>query len=73
VRSGAAPLRGAAKCWAALRSASIAGSPRQLACHWPPARRAGQRFALGLSSLNGHQLAGEERFSVELHEDGSVW
>ncbi|PSC67147.1 hypothetical protein C2E20_9158 [Micractinium conductrix] len=25
------------------------------------------------SSLHGHQLAGEERFSVELHADGSVF
>ncbi|PSC68732.1 hypothetical protein C2E20_7698 [Micractinium conductrix] len=33
----------------------------------------GRRFALGLSSLHGHQLAGEERFSVELHADGSVF
>eukprot|EP00887_Chlorella_sp_A99_P000809 scaffold5.g809.t1 len=33
----------------------------------------GRRFAVGLASLNGHQLAGEERFSVELHADGSVW
>lgn len=33
----------------------------------------GRRFAVGLASLTGHQLAGEERFSVELHADGSVW
>ncbi|KAI7838667.1 hypothetical protein COHA_007470 [Chlorella ohadii] len=33
----------------------------------------GRRFAVGLCSLNGHQLAGEERFQVELHADGSVW
>lgn len=33
----------------------------------------GRRFALGLNSLTGHQLAGEERFAVELHADGSVW
>lgn len=33
----------------------------------------GRRFALGLCSLNGHQLAGEERFAVELHADGAVW
>jgi uncharacterized protein (UPF0548 family) len=34
---------------------------------------AGKRFALGMCSLDGHQLAGEERFAVELHADGSVW
>ena len=34
---------------------------------------AGKRFAVGLSSLTGHQLAGEERFQVEMHADGSVW
>ncbi|WIA39695.1 hypothetical protein OEZ86_005758 [Tetradesmus obliquus] len=33
----------------------------------------GKRFALGMCSLDGHQLAGEERFAVELHADGSVW
>ncbi|KAL4447421.1 hypothetical protein ABPG75_004640 [Micractinium tetrahymenae] len=33
----------------------------------------GRRFVLGLCSLNGHQLAGEERFCVELHADGSVF
>ncbi|KAI8471612.1 MAG: hypothetical protein J3K34DRAFT_520428 [Monoraphidium minutum] len=33
----------------------------------------GRRFAVGLASLSGHLLAGEERFSVELHADGSVW
>ncbi|KAL4427456.1 hypothetical protein ABPG77_000745 [Micractinium sp. CCAP 211/92] len=33
----------------------------------------GRRFVLGLCSLNGHQLAGEERFCVELHGDGSVF
>lgn len=38
-----------------------------------PGCAAGRRFALGLCSLNGHQLAGEERFQVELHADGSVW
>lgn len=34
---------------------------------------AGKRFAVGMCSLAGHQLAGEERFQLELHEDGSVW
>lgn len=34
---------------------------------------AGKRFAVGMHSLTGHQLAGEERFQVELHQDGSVW
>ncbi|EFN59596.1 hypothetical protein CHLNCDRAFT_132985 [Chlorella variabilis] len=33
----------------------------------------GMRFSVGMSSLTGHQLAGEERFQVELHADGSVW
>eukprot|EP00882_Tetradesmus_deserticola_P001654 GHRQ01001781.1.p1 GENE.GHRQ01001781.1~~GHRQ01001781.1.p1 ORF type:complete len:256 (+),score=63.08 GHRQ01001781.1:64-831(+) len=33
----------------------------------------GQRFALGMCSLSGHQLAGEERFAVDMHADGSVW
>ncbi|KIY99763.1 hypothetical protein MNEG_8198 [Monoraphidium neglectum] len=33
----------------------------------------GRRFAVGLASLSGHLLAGEERFAVELHSDGSVW
>ncbi|KAI3429326.1 hypothetical protein D9Q98_005421 [Chlorella vulgaris] len=33
----------------------------------------GKRFAVGMHSLTGHQLAGEERFQVELHQDGSVW
>lgn len=33
---------------------------------------AGRRFVLGLCSLDGHQLAGEERFCVEMHADGSV-
>ncbi|GAB4814132.1 hypothetical protein N2152v2_001178 [Parachlorella kessleri] len=33
----------------------------------------GRRFSTALCSLTGHQLAGEERFSVELHADGSVW
>lgn len=35
--------------------------------------RAGKRFAVGMCSLAGHQLAGEERFQLELHADGSVW
>ena len=44
-------------------------------CYSLPLRAgpAGKRFAVGLSSLTGHQLAGEERFQVEMHADGSVW
>jgi len=42
--------------------------------HPSPARNdQGRRFAVGLASLGGHLLAGEERFAVELHSDGSVW
>jgi len=33
----------------------------------------GRRFAMGMCSLNGHMLAGEERFQVEMLADGSVW
>jgi hypothetical protein len=33
----------------------------------------GKRFAVGMCSLEGHQLAGEERFQVEMLPDGSVW
>lgn len=39
----------------------------------PRAAAAGRIFSLGLCSLSGHQLAGEERFQLELHADGSVW
>ena len=47
---------------------------RPLSTTSPSAPRppAGRRFSLGLCSLTGHQLAGEERFQVELHADGSV-
>jgi hypothetical protein len=38
-----------------------------------PALSKGKRFAVGLASLSGHLLAGEERFAVELQGDGSVW
>lgn len=34
---------------------------------------AGKRFAVGMCSLEGHQLAGEERFAVDMLPDGSVW
>lgn len=34
---------------------------------------AGKRFSVGMCSLEGHQLAGEERFAVEMLPDGSVW
>jgi uncharacterized protein (UPF0548 family) len=33
----------------------------------------GKRFAVGMCSLEGHQLAGEERFVVDMLPDGSVW
>lgn len=33
----------------------------------------GRRFTVGLASLSGHLLAGEERFAVEYRSDGSVW
>lgn len=33
----------------------------------------GKRFAVGMCSLEGHQLAGEERFAVDMLPDGSVW
>lgn len=35
--------------------------------------RAGKRFSVGMCSLEGHQLAGEERFAVDMLPDGSVW
>lgn len=35
---------------------------------------AGRRMAVAHSTLQGHALAGEERFSVEWHkQDDSVW
>jgi hypothetical protein len=60
------------------------GRPNQAASVWavpcpqarPPGEHipyAGSRFAVGLASLSGHLLAGEERFAVEQHADGSVW
>ena len=37
-------------------------------------RAAGRRFSFASATLRGHQLAGEERFSVEWHkDDDSVW
>lgn len=44
------------------------GSPRAQGAR---SVRASLAFAHG--TLEGHQLAGEERFSVELHADGGVW
>lgn len=42
--------------------------------HWPLARRTGRRFAFGHATLKGHQISGEERFSVEwVKADDSVW
>lgn len=38
-----------------------------------PGGEKGRRFSVGLASARGHLLAGEERFSVELRPDGSVW
>lgn len=35
--------------------------------------RPGKRFSVGMCSLEGHQLAGEERFAVDMLPDGSVW
>lgn len=38
------------------------------------AQRPGRRFAFGHTTLSGHQIAGEERFSVEWdRSDDSVW
>lgn len=35
--------------------------------------RKGGMFAFGSGTLQGHLLAGEERFSVQLDEDDQVW
>lgn len=32
-----------------------------------------RRMAFGHATLQGHQLAGEEAFAVELHDNGDVW
>jgi uncharacterized protein (UPF0548 family) len=32
-----------------------------------------RRMAFGHATLEGHQLAGEEAFAVELHKNGDVW
>lgn len=45
---------------------------REEAAEFGPSDK-GSRFAVGLASLSGHLLAGEERFAVEQHADGSVW
>ena len=83
----ACPCLPCSKCFAVGLS-SLSAHPHSPLCypllsrHLPPNcipapafsfLNAGQRFAVGLSSLTGHQLAGEERFQVELHADGSVW
>lgn len=44
-----------------------------LSCLSPSLSCAGKRFAVGMCSLQGHQLAGEERFAVDMLPDGSVW
>nr|CAB3497323.1 unnamed protein product [Digitaria exilis] len=35
--------------------------------------KGGSMFALGSGTLQGHLLAGEERFSVEVDEEDRVW
>ena len=37
-------------------------------------RAAGRRYTFASATVRGHQLEGEERFSVEWHrDDNSVW
>ncbi|RLN40862.1 hypothetical protein C2845_PM01G01580 [Panicum miliaceum] len=39
----------------------------------PMSKGGGSMFALGSGTLQGHVLGGEERFSVEVDEEGRVW